>query len=83
MTSWHAACPRSAPTCARTPARIRRCCRKARDPEQDAEERALIVKYVFKDGPKAPACREPADLGRLVGQAAEFPELRPIEAPSP
>ncbi len=51
------------------------------DPEQDAEERALIVQYVFKDGPKAPSCREQRNLGRLVGQAGKFPQLRPIQAP--
>lgn len=51
------------------------------DPEQDPAERALIVQYVFKDGPKAPSCREQRNLGRLVGQAGKFPRLRPIEAP--
>ncbi len=55
-----------------------------RNPLLDANLRRLIEKYAYTPaGPVSPSCREQAPLGRLVGQAGRFPQLRPIAAPSP
>ncbi len=55
-----------------------------RNPLLTENLRRLILKYAYTAaGPVAPSCREQAPLGRLVGQSGKFPQLRPIEAPSP
>ncbi len=50
-----------------------------------AELRGLIEQFAFAGSATgavpAPACREQAPLGRLVGQTGRFPNLRPIPAP--
>ncbi len=53
-----------------------------RNPLLTANVRRLVEKYAYTDrGPVAPSCREQPNLGRLVGQAGKFPQLKPIEAP--
>jgi virulence factor Mce-like protein len=52
----------------------------ASDPNLNQTLREQIQKFVFTPtGPTAPPCREQAPLGRLVGQAGRYPQLRPID----
>ena len=54
----------------------------ARNSLLNANLRRLIEKFAYTPyGVVSPSCREQAPLGRLVGQAGRFPQLKPIPAP--